>query len=82
MAVDLKYGRVTTEFGTIGDDEPVVVFRAQDKLLPKVLVMYFTLCQKEGSPSQHLEKIVGAIEAVEEWQKNNFTQIPQSNPPA
>lgn len=28
MPKDLKYGRVTTEFGDIPDDEPVIVFRA------------------------------------------------------
>lgn len=36
MAVDRKYGRVTLERGTIGEDEPVVVFRAQDKMLPEL----------------------------------------------
>ena len=30
MGIDAKYGRVTTERGDIGEDEPVVVFRAQD----------------------------------------------------
>lgn len=38
MAIDLKYGRVTLENADIGEDEPVVVFRARDALLPKVLM--------------------------------------------
>jgi hypothetical protein len=37
MAVDKKYGRVTLENGSIGEDEPVVVFRAQDVVLPRLL---------------------------------------------
>lgn len=40
MAVDGKYGRVTLEHGDIGEDEQVVVFRAQDSLLPKVLAWW------------------------------------------
>jgi hypothetical protein len=34
VAVDRKYGRVTTERGTIGEDEPVIVFRAQSSSWP------------------------------------------------
>ncbi|HEY5484425.1 MAG TPA: hypothetical protein VIK31_11555 [Propionibacteriaceae bacterium] len=34
---DSTYGKVTTEHGTIGADEPVIVFRAKDKLLPALL---------------------------------------------
>jgi hypothetical protein len=58
MAIDTKYGRVTTERGTIGEDEPVVVFRAQDELLPKVLAYYHQLCLEEGSPRHHLDGII------------------------
>jgi hypothetical protein len=66
MAIDRKYGRVTLEHGAhIPDDEPVVVFRARDKLLPKVLAYYRLFCWKAGSPRRHLELIDGSMEAVE-----------------
>lgn len=78
MAIDLKYGRVTLERGTIGDDEPVVVFRAQDKLLPKLLKVYKVLCDIAGSPVRHLDAIHDAAMAVKAWQENNYTQVPQS----
>lgn len=58
MAYDRKYGKVTTEFGNIGEDEPVVVFRAQDVLLPKVLAYYHLFCMKIGSPRFHLNLIM------------------------
>lgn len=79
MAIDLKYGRVTTEHGTIGEDEPVVVFRAQDKTLPYLLGIYLELCLTVGSPQRHIDAIERARRGVEEWQQSNPTQVPQSN---
>lgn len=78
MAIDSKYGHVTLERGTIGADERVVVFRAQDRLLPAVLDFYLAVCAKEGSPQQHLDAILDAKASVVEWQSNNPTQTPQS----
>lgn len=79
MAIDNKYGRVTLEKGTIGEDEPVVVFRAQDKLLPELLNAYQRLAIHAGSPPRHLEAIDDALDAVETWQQHNHTQVPQSS---
>jgi hypothetical protein len=79
MAIDIKYGRVTTERGTIGEDEPVVVFRAQDTLLPKVLAYYLLFCVKAGSPRHHLDAIIDARDAVQAWQSHNRTKTPSSD---
>lgn len=35
MPVDRKYGRVMLEHGGVGTNEPVVIFRADDELLPE-----------------------------------------------
>lgn len=78
MGVDGKYGRVTTEFGNIGEDEPVVVFRAQDGLMVKVLMYYHLFCLKAGSPRRHLDAILDAIDNVRRWQSNNPTKVPES----
>jgi hypothetical protein len=75
MAVDRKYGRVTLEHGSIGEDEPVVVFRAQDSLLPKVLMYYRLFCWKAGSPWRHLRLIDDTTKAVEEWQDSHRHQV-------
>lgn len=79
MAVDLKYGQVTTERGDIAGDEPVVVFRARDQLLPDVLKAYAAMCRVAGSPQVHLGLIDEAIAIVEKWQASHFTQIPRSD---
>jgi hypothetical protein len=78
MAEDVKYGHVTTERGDIGETEPVVVFRAKDKLLPTVLADYLDMCQRAGSPPHHLDGIEEAGRVVEAWQAEHFTQVPQS----
>lgn len=80
MAIDRKYGYVTTERSTIGDDEPVVVFRAQDMLLPAVLEYYRLLCVDAGSPTHHVAGIQAVRGDVERWQAEHHTQVPRSLP--
>lgn len=80
MPIDAKYGRVTVENGDIGEDEPVVVFRAQDRLLPQVLAYYHLFCLKAGSPKRHLDAVLTARDAVLTWQQSHRTQTPQSEP--
>jgi hypothetical protein len=78
MARDRKYGKVTLENGTIGEDEPVVVFRATDALLPKVLLYYHLFAAKLGSPRRHLDMIMDSREDVLKWQARNETRVPNS----
>jgi hypothetical protein len=78
MAIDRKYGRVTTERGDIGEDEPVVVFRAQDQLLPELLAAYRRMCEDAGSPRHHLDGITETQGVVLGWQATHRTQVPQS----
>lgn len=80
MAIDRKYGRVTTEKGNIGGDEPVVILRAQDALLVPLLRYYHALCDIAESPQEHLDGIEATIAQVKQWQEHfdNFTQVPQS----
>lgn len=80
MAIDGKYGRVTLEHSTIGDDEPVVVMRAQDALMVDVLIFYKELCRRKHSPDRHLRLIEKTIATVRAWQKSNPTKIPESLP--
>lgn len=82
MGIDLKYGTVTTESGTIGADEPVFIVRAQDKLARYVIESYRQLCQEAGSPQGHLDGIERAYQQFSSWQESNFTKIPESLPPS
>jgi len=43
---DSKYAKVTTPHGTIGAHEPVIVFRAKDKLLPALLDAYAEIVRR------------------------------------
>jgi hypothetical protein len=79
MAIDLKYGKVTMEKGDVGEDEPVIVFRAQDSILPKLLAYYHLFCLKEGSPKHHLDAILNARGNIVLWQKDHHTQVPRSD---
>lgn len=78
MAIDGKYGKVTLEHGDIGEDEPVVVFRAKDVLLPKVLAYYTALCLKAGSPRRHIDIIFSSYDNVKKWQDEHGSRIPSS----
>ena len=78
MGYDTKYGLVTIQRGDIGFDEPVVVFRAQDVLLPKVLRIYQILCEVAGSPQHHLDLIHDSAQRVKAWQEENPTKVPES----
>lgn len=75
MGYDGKYGKVTTEHGDIPDDEPVIVFRARDKLLPQVLTRYKALCEQHGSPQRHLDLIQDAVVRISEWQLQHKDQV-------
>jgi len=75
MAIDLKYGKVTLERGSIGEDEPVVVLRATDKLVPKLLAYYRLFCWKAGSPQTHLDQIDRSIKAIEIWQLESRDRV-------
>jgi hypothetical protein len=78
MAVDGKYGRVTLERGTIGEDEPVVVFRAQDRLLPLLLGVYLELCRAFGSGEFHRQVVIERQAEVAAWQMSHVTKVPDT----
>lgn len=75
MAIDLKYGKVTLEHGDIGETEPIVVFRATDRLVPKLLAYYHLFCLREGSPKRHLDLILESRAIFVKWQERNSLEI-------
>jgi hypothetical protein len=79
MAQDGKYGKVTLENGSVPDDEPVMVFRAQDALLPELIAEYIKLCIRAGSPAHHIDLVVARLEEIRDWQKDHKTQVPRSD---
>jgi hypothetical protein len=75
MPRDNKYGQITLEHGTIPEDEPVVVFRARDRFLPRLLEAYYQLCEAGGSPAFHLETIQESIDQANAWQMEHSDEI-------
>jgi hypothetical protein len=78
MAHSHKYGKVTLERSTIGENEPVVVFRAKDKLLPQVLAHCHLLCLNSGCEDQHLTAIVERHKEIKDWQSKNTSKLPDT----
>lgn len=75
MGYDSKYGRVTTEHGDIPEDEPVIVFRARDKITCEMLGIYWNLCKDAGSPKRHLDLIKETHDTFVSWQKANPDKV-------
>jgi hypothetical protein len=79
MPIDRKYGRVTLENQrNVGEDEPVIVFRAQDRLLPKLLKVYRYFCDLAGSPENHLLAIDDTARVIKDWQIQHGARTPTS----
>jgi hypothetical protein len=75
MGFDRKYGQVTTEHGDIPEDEPVIVFRARDRLTVDVLDDYLRRCAAAGSPQRHLDLVQGTRELFRQWQQDHPDRV-------
>lgn len=71
MGFDGKYGKVITEFGDIPGDEPVIVFRGRDRLLPDLLDEYARQCGYHAAPHRHVELVRDAAERIRRWQEDH-----------
>lgn len=74
-ALDTETGQlVNKSTGTpIPDDEPVMIFRAQDMYLPLVLARYIELCEIR----EHRLAIGLRLAEVLDWQVNNPLRVKQ-----
>ncbi len=79
MGVSRKYGKVTFERGTIGEDEPVFVVRARDLSAPSVLRQYRFLCEALKSPEDHLFELPLVETDMRKWQAKNGRKVPGSS---
>lgn len=64
MAVSTKYGKVNIP--KIGDDEPVFILRAQDKLAEAAIGMYKLLAASHGS--KLADSLDREIKSFQRWQ--------------
>lgn len=63
MAISGKYGKV--EIAKIGDDEPIFILRAQDRLAQGMVEIYKVLASSHGSPLA--EQLDEEIERFGSW---------------
>jgi hypothetical protein len=68
MGFDADYGKVTTEYGEIPPDEPVLILRARDTQTPALLGHYRDLCEAAGSPPSYLRVLRENRDQVIRWQ--------------
>lgn len=60
MAISGKYGKINIP--KVGEDEPVFILRAQDKLAEPAIEMYRTLVASHGAPmADRLEKEIDSF---------------------
>lgn len=58
------------------DDEPVFVFRAQDKFMAEVLVRYADMCHLGGASEAYVQAIWNHKGLVSAWQADHQIKIP------
>jgi len=64
-----KYGVIKTEFGNIPEDEPVFLFRAQDKYTADILIKYALQRYSDGDRKAY-DQIMLAVDKVRAWPTN------------
>lgn len=73
--IDGKYqtdGTLTKNDGTpIPDDEPLMLFRGKDQLLPDVVEYYADMCEAAGSPEEHVQTLREKADNIRAWQNDN-----------
>jgi hypothetical protein len=61
----------------IGKDEPVILFRAQDKHFVQILNFYYETLEKFGEAEADVfECLENHMVLAEEWQDNHPTKVP------
>lgn len=63
------YDRIQDPAGLIPEDEPVFLFRAQDKHTARVLAYYVRLVEGDGGDQKIVDATLAHIERVEAWPK-------------
>jgi len=77
--IDGKYktdGSIMKNDGTLLDaNEPLMLFRGQDKLLPELLEYYNQLCAQSGSPQAQIQAIQERLGAIKKWQADHPERV-------
>lgn len=69
--------RIQDKANIIPADEPVMLFRSQDELMPAVLRHYAVLLRKKGL-TEMADQVNNHVELVVNWQENNCRKLPDN----
>ena len=69
------YNRIQDPDGKIKEDEPVILFRAQDELMVQVLEFYSFIARRAGAHDVS-RKVNDHVVLAKEWQRRNPTKVP------
>lgn len=58
------------------EDEPVILFRARDRLALPLLHQYFEFCKADGATDYQLESMTEMIQRFQSWADENTTKQP------
>lgn len=72
MGIDLKYGKIITQFGDIPAKEPVFLFRGQDVNIVPVLKFYKQLVMDMGGNPDVIAEIELSIRLMEGFDKKKL----------
>lgn len=72
MGQDLKYGKITTEHGSIPEDEPVFVLRAQDALALFALDAYGETVWMACCTPGFRADVRSAVDSFRKWPKKKL----------
>lgn len=76
-----KYGKITTERGSIPDGEPVFLIRARDKHSLPALAAYLRTCERDADVlDSHIGGVEKAIRSFEQFQRDHATKTPDTKP--
>lgn len=71
MAIDGKYGVITTEKKQLHPDEPVFLLRATDPLAAQAIRQYADACELAGCSEDHIEAVMEHARRIVLWQDRN-----------
>jgi hypothetical protein len=70
------YDRIQDPANKIGADEPVILFRAQDALMPAVLAYYADLLRQHRSAQHMIDTTLAHEQKTRQWQRMRGCKLP------
>lgn len=70
------YDPIQDPRGKIGEDEPVMLFRARDVLAPAILAKYAELLRFHHAPPAMIDTVLAHEARMRQWQRANGCKLP------